>query len=245
MRRPRLLWKHLYRWYEEVQPHRPVAAVVEEKPVGSNILVLAPRFADDVTGCGGTLRKHAQAGDDVHTLYLTGCSDERIKTYRQVAGIIGMARQTFWEYTEGTLAKADDLIPRLTDLVVETQPDLLYLPSLFESDEDLVTLNHALVRALGSSDAPSSTPMIYAYERRIAMIPNVVVDITDTMEAKQQAMRQCESSGLGRDQAEGVSGLNRYRAVAGGTRLYAEAFYRTTPSGLRRLWTTCYGSLNP
>ncbi len=238
MRRPRLLWKHLYRWYEEVQPYRPVAAVVEEKPVGSSILVLAPRLADDVAGCGGTLRKHALAGDHVHGLYLTGCSDERIKTCRQVARITGMTRQTFWEYTTGTLAKTDDLIPRLTDLVVETRPDLLYLPSLFESDEDIVTLNHALVRALDSCDA---APLVYAYERRTVLIPNVIVDITDTMEAKQQAMRQCEPAGLGRDQAEGVVGLNRYRAVAAGTRLYAEAFYRTSAKGLHRLWAACYG----
>lgn len=245
MRRPRFLWKHLYRWYEEVQPHRPVAAAVEEKPVGSSILVLAPHLADDVAGCGGTLRKHAQAGDDVHALYLTGCSDERIKTCRQVAKTLGMTRQTFWEYATGTLAKADDLIPRLTDFLAGAQPDLLYLPSLFEADEDLVTLNHALVCALDSCDV---APLVYAYERRTTLIPNVIVDITDTMEAKQEAMRQCESAGdqiMGRDQTEGVVGLNRYRAVAAGARLYAEAFYRTTPKGLRRLWTTCYGPLTP
>lgn len=238
MRRSRLPWKRLYRWYELLQPHIGVAAVVTDRPAGARILALAPHIGDDVAGCGGTLSKHAQADDDVQTLYMTDCSDERITTCRQAAKTLGLTRQTFWEFTLGALAKAEDLVPRLTDLLFDARPDVVYLPSLFERDEDHLAVNRALISALAALKTP---PLVYAYERRTALIPNVIVDITDTFEAKQRAMRQCEPAGLARSEAEGVIGLNRYRAVSAGGRLYAEAFYRTSAEGLRRLWTTCYG----
>ena len=51
----------------------------------AGILVVAPHAMDEVLGCGGTMARHADAGERIDTLVLCGDGSGLDATRRQVA----------------------------------------------------------------------------------------------------------------------------------------------------------------
>ena len=110
------------------------------KAYQDSTVLVAQAHADDADwGCGGTAAMLADAGARVVYLVATkgdaGTNDPdmtrdklvelRREEQRAANEILGVDETVFWDYADGRLNEAEDLVPRVTSLVRELQPDLV------------------------------------------------------------------------------------------------------------------------
>ncbi|MFH1097606.1 MAG: PIG-L deacetylase family protein [Candidatus Desantisbacteria bacterium] len=239
----RVKWKNVLRFYEYIQPYLKVSKPIEEKPVGKMVLVLSPHIDDDILGAGGTLYKHHLAGDKIVSIYIASLNDKDIrqKEGERATEIIGIDELIFLDYEIKKLDHSTREISRqIADLLNKYQPDIVYLPFMLDNHNDHISTNKIFLDALSLRPAPSL--LIYAYEIWSTLFPNVLVDITDQIEVKKQAILEYKSQLLNNNYLDAIVGLNRYRGILSKANGYAEGFFRSTPEGYRNLWRSIYES---
>lgn len=104
------------------------------------LLIIAPHPDDELLGCGGTILRHLEAGDEVHWLIAsrmsgkTGFTPEQIDTrdrlverVREAVGFHSL-RQLDFPATRLDTVPLGDLVKAIGDAVTETRADTLYLP---------------------------------------------------------------------------------------------------------------------
>jgi N-acetylglucosamine malate deacetylase 1 len=234
----RVKWSHVYRFYEAVEPFLKMSLPLEEKPIGERILVLSPHIDDETIGCGGTIHKHSAFGEHVTVLYVADCTPNRIQEGENAAKVLGISKTIFWEYQSKTLNRYPEIENRIGDLLIDIGPDIVYIPSLIDRHNDHVTLNYYFSKAL---NRVKKKFMIYSYEVWTTLIPNVVIDISDLVEIKRNAMNCYQSQLVSHNWLEGTLALNRYRGMISGARSHGEAFFRLTPQKYLKLWKDLYG----
>jgi N-acetylglucosamine malate deacetylase 1 len=178
---------------------------------GGPVLVVAAHPDDEVLGCGGTLARHAAAGDFVHVLFLADG-----ETSRQGAGKAEIARR------EAAAARAADLLgaqqPRflrlpdnrldgtlfldivqvLEEAVADLAPRIVYCHHPGDLNLDHLVAARAVVTAfrpmpessvaeIRAFEVPSSTEWSFGITSA-AFTPNLFIDITKTFEKKLQAL---------------------------------------------------------
>jgi LmbE family N-acetylglucosaminyl deacetylase len=209
--------------------------VVINKPEGSTILVLSPHPDDDVIGCGGTLYKHHLAGDHITVAYITDGrkgspkpTDEEILVHERrqeataAANIIGIEKTVFLDNRDMELMRNDNTIKQMLQLIVDCDPDIIYLPSFFDNHQDHIATNKIFTSACGKI---KKTYQCYAYEVWTPLIPNRLVDISDCIDVKIAAIRQHQSQVIHINFMDKISGLNAFRTITAPKLKYAEAFY--------------------
>ncbi len=236
-----------WRWYmSRLQFPRLI-----DLPPGDKILVLSPHPDDDAIGLGGTLVKHHQAGCFLTTLVLTdgaagvpGGDPKEVKGTRRseteaAARHLGIQRLIFWEEPDGALAANARNAERLRETLVETRPELVYIPSFLEFHPDHRVITHLLEMAL--EGLPWGF-MCGVYEASTPIPANVLVDISEQMEAKLLAVREHRSQMASLDYPGIVTGLGRWRTGPFSWRLqYAEAFYLVEVGDYIALWREALG----
>ncbi len=212
---------------------------VVDKPEGKKIVVLSPHFDDDVIGCGGTLHKHILSGDDVTVIYFTdgreGDPDNpdknlveatRKEEARRATTILGIKNLIFLNEPETKLKANKKLLRTLSDIFESLRPDLVYLPSFMENHIDHLEVNrifYLLVKQLNMEFN------VCAYEAWTPIPPNIIVDIGQVIEKKEQAIKEHKSQIKQVDYVNVTLGLNRYRSAMNlHGRSYAEAFFCVT-----------------
>ena len=234
----RIRWSHIRRFYEVLEPYLKALPRKLQHPDSGRVLVLAPHIDDDIIGAGGVIRKHTQQGDEVAAVYLADCTPERMQEGKEAAGIMGYRRTEFFEYRAKTLLEHREIPERLSALIADINPDIVYLPSLFDRHNDHLAVNHHLA-GLFSRYRYAFT--VYAYEVWTTLIPNVVVDISDTIDKKKEALACHRSQMSSHNWLEAAVCLNRYRAVVSGAGEYAEGFMRYSMKEYFTLWKKMYG----
>lgn len=234
-------WKNVFRLYEYLQPHLKVSKPVEEKPVGSSVMVLSPHIDDDILGAGGTLYKHHLAGDKIVSVYLASLNDKEIrqKEGEAAAEIIGITDLIFLDYEIKKLDKSPEIVDKVSELLKRYQPEIIYLPFMFDNHNDHISTNKILLDSLLLLPSCFST-LIYAYEVWSTILPNVLVDITEQIEIKKQAILSYKSQLSATNYLEAAISLNRYRGILSKSNGYAEGFFRATPQMYRKLWEAVY-----
>ena len=175
----------------------------------SRVLVIAPHPDDEVLGCGGTIAKHVQGGDEVYLCIVTKAyppewSETEIKERREevlrVNGILGIKKTYFLDLPTVKL----DTVPRkelndaISQVVNEVQPEVVYIPHRGDVNQDHRLVFEAAIVATRPKHGPR-IKRILAYETLSetewaapfagdAFVPNVYVDISDTLETKLKAM---------------------------------------------------------
>ena len=211
------------------------APKIVDKPIGKNILVIAPHFDDEIIGCGGTLAKHINAGDNVSVVYLTDGTNGipniknkglinriRKKESLEALKVIGVKRYYFLDEVDGTIKIKKKTIKNLNRIITNLKPDLLYLPWFFDNHVDHVKANKVLFLACKSYGFNFN---ICAYEVWTTLIPNIVVDIREEFDIKKKALSCFKSQLKYNDYIRAISGLNQYRTIQKlDGRSYAEAF---------------------
>ena len=205
----------------------------------NRILVLAPHPDDESIGCGGTLCRHVQQGDEVHVVFLTsgekgghGRSEAatirvREAEARRAASILGIPDIDFWHLPDGAVRSTRSAIERLRVKLSQFRPHTIYVTHEHEMHHDHRAAVRLLRRAL--KHVPGEHPEVLGFEvwTPIQKLSGIV-DISPFIEQKLRAVRtyrsQCAVVGF----VNAVRGLNRYRGEMhswpGGD--YAEVFTR-------------------
>jgi len=165
------------------------------------ILVLGAHPDDPESGCGGTMARHAQAGDEVWATYLTrggrGAPGhdpqqvERIRTQEAQAAchILGV-EPLFFDFPDGGLEVSSATVKAMQALLANHSLDLLLAHWPLDTHPDHQA---AGVLALRSWLAAGCTFPLHFYEvltgqQTLHFVPNFYVDITQTTQIKHQAV---------------------------------------------------------
>ncbi|MCL5962260.1 MAG: PIG-L family deacetylase [Chloroflexi bacterium] len=176
------------------------------------VLVLAAHTDDEVLGVGGTIAKHSAAGDQV--CVCIACNRATNHTYDQavIQRLRGFARKASEQLGVKELIFCDGLDERLTVIdavqlieghVARIRPDVVYTHHRGDSNQDHQVLFKAsvivtrtsgahVVRKVLCYEVPSSTeqgPPFGDY----AFVPNVFVNIEETLEQKIKALMAYET----------------------------------------------------
>ena len=212
-----------------------------------HILIIAPHPDDEVLGCGGTIAKHASGGDEVYLCVVTKAyppewSEDEIKERREEVlkanKILGVKKTYFLDSPTVKL----DTIPQkelneaITQVISEVQPEIVYIPHRGDVNKDHQLVFEAAmvavrprptlaVRKVLSYEVLSETEWAAPFVEN-AFIPNVYMDISETLETKLKAMSeyQSELKEFPHPRSlEAITALAKMRGVAVGVEA-AEAF---------------------
>lgn len=206
------------------------------------ILVLAPHPDDESIGCGGTLCRHLQQGDEVCVVFFTsgergghGRSEEetvrvREQEARAAGEILGSPALEFWREPDGALRATRSLVGRLAAKLKQFRPDIVYVTHDREMHPDHRGAVRVLRRALSVVRGKQPDVLMYEVWTPTQQLDEIV-DISSFVQKKLDALRayrsQCAVVGF----VAAVRGLNRYRGELhswpGGD--YAEVFTRMKP----------------
>ena len=209
------------------------------------VLIIAPHPDDEVLGCGGTIAKHSENGDEIHLIiatrgYTPDWSEEFLENrkieIKESNKILGIKKTYFLNHPTVKL----DTIPQkeLNDSIVKIvdkiKPDIAYIPFKGDLNKDhrllfeaslvaLRPLNHKVKKVL-SYEILSETE--WGQEIEIFK-PNVYVDITKTFNKKIEAMNAYKSELRKYPHPRSVEALEAL-AIKRGSEIgvkYAESFY--------------------
>ncbi|MCL1141725.1 PIG-L deacetylase family protein [Shewanella gaetbuli] len=171
-----------------------------------SVLVVAPHADDESLGCGGTLLKHKQNGDEIHWLIVTNMSSDSgyseqaiLKRQHEVAavtkqyGFKSVHQLAFSPAFLDTESKSN-LVSAFSSIINQVKPQIVYSP--FRND---VHSDHEVVFDIVASTTKSFRypfiEKILAYETlsetdfnikpgNAIFSPNVFVDISEFVEKK-------------------------------------------------------------
>jgi len=171
----------------------------------STVLVIAPHPDDEVLGVGGTLLRHLQHGDAVHTLICTRgqtprFSNAQVETVqaeaRRVHQFLELTGSHFLDFPAAELDRVPgaDLAGAILEVLQRVRPDTVFLPHVGD-----IHLDHQIIfRAAMVAARPQGAVFprrVFCYETvsetdwyaapsTPAFVPNVFVDITRFLEKK-------------------------------------------------------------
>ncbi len=191
------------------------------------VLVLAPHPDDEVFGCGGAIRSHVVGGVPVRVVILTDGAQyadamQRQGESRAAAQVVGYGEPQFWGLPDRGLQCSDTLVERIVNEITVQGADLVYAPSPWEVHPDHRQASTLAVEAVRRAPGPVRLAF---YEVGAPLRPNVLLDLTQTIERKIQAM-QCFASQLAQqDYSRHILALNQFRSYTlPKDVLYAEAY---------------------
>ena len=212
-----------------------------------NILVIAPHPDDEVLGCGGIMKKYAEAGDQMYVLVISRgtskfYSDERIDNVRKEARnahhILGVKETIFLDFPAPELdtVSISEISKAIADVIKKFNIQIVFLPHRGDIHHDhTIVFNAGLVASRPVEQY--SVKEIYCYETLSetewaapfgddAFIPNHFVNVTNQFDVKLKAM-ECFKSQIrpfpNSRSLEAIEALAKFRgATVGFDR--AEAF---------------------
>lgn len=181
----------------------------------NKVLVIAVHPDDETLGCGGTLLKHKVNGDEIHWVIATDIKESEgfkkeviIKREQEIDEVKSLYDFNSLHNLELSTMRVDeynmsDLISRISKIINEVKPNIIYLP--FKSDV------HSDHRKIFEAAYSCTKSFRYPFIKKIYMmetlsetefapstkedtfIPNVFVDISEFMEKKIEIMKVFES----------------------------------------------------
>ena len=176
----------------------------------NKVLVISPHPDDETLGCGGTLYRHKNDGDEIYWLIVTGLNEnngwsentvkkrdneiEAVAIKYGFSDVFNLRLPT----TKIDTLPLSDLIGKITDIYKNIKPDIIYMPFAY----DVHTDHQIIAKALQSTFKWFRYPHIkkvYMYEtlsesefnfvENRTFRPNVFVNITQYLENKIETMK--------------------------------------------------------
>ncbi|RYG71928.1 PIG-L family deacetylase [Lentibacillus lipolyticus] len=185
------------------------------------VLVLAPHMDDETIGPGGVIRQHANEGADVHCVFVTDGSNSvsdlskedlmsaRMQEMEQVKHILGIKQIHYLGLPDGKVESNQEAKEKFHAIINQIQPDIIYSTSFIDAHPDHTETARILADVLREAEHPGLT--IRLYEINCPIPPayiNCVMDISDTLPAKEQAISKFSSQAIAFD---GFLELNRLK----------------------------------
>ncbi|MFW5673468.1 MAG: PIG-L deacetylase family protein [Rikenellaceae bacterium MAG02] len=216
----------------------------------NKVLVVAVHPDDETLGCGGTLLKHKNNGDEIYWLIITSPTlnhpygfsqeviDERISLVNQITEKYKFHKTILLNYPTQLLHAVDlrELIVSINKVIIDLEPNITYM--MFKNDvhSDHRVAFDAIYSCTKSFRYPFITKILM-YETLsetefapalpyASFIPNVYVDITDYLDQKIEIMKLYETELMEAPYPRSISSIEalaRFRGSRAGVK-YAEAF---------------------
>lgn len=197
-------------------------------------LVFAPHPDDESFGMGGTLVKAHAAGIATHVVVVTDGAlggtgvdlvQRRQQEVKQASALLGVSSVQFLDQPDRGLCISDALLQRIGLLIKALKPAAVFFPGLQELHPDHRTTSLLIWQAL--QHLGTSAPQAIAYEITGQSPVNSLVDITQQMTRKQQAIAVYQSQLGENNYLEIIRALNRLRTLTLPASVsWAEGFYR-------------------
>lgn len=124
------------------------------------IAVIAAHPDDEVLGCGGTIAKHAQEGDEVHVLIMaegitsrSSHNRDEIDTLRHAArqanDTLGAKTLTFKNFPDNRMDTVPliEIVKEIEEYIAEIQPSIVYTHHFADLNVDHQRVNQAVMTA--------------------------------------------------------------------------------------------------
>lgn len=156
---------------------------------GQRVLVVAPHPDDEAIGCVGAVLLHAAAGSRVRIAIATDGRGSRTLTdpdamARQrraeaiaAAQLMRIERLECLDLPEGNW-QPGELTSRLSHLIEEFAPELIYAPSRIDFHPEHLAVAHALARALVASNCAAIMRIYQVQVPLTSVLSNLVVDVS-------------------------------------------------------------------
>ncbi|MFH1898218.1 MAG: PIG-L deacetylase family protein [Candidatus Desantisbacteria bacterium] len=213
----------------------------------TKVLVLAAHPDDELLGLGGTLIKQIRDGCEVHVVimsegassrYEDGMKNKLKEAAYRASEVMGVIQVHFCDMPDQKMDGIPllDVIQPIELLIKQIEPEIIYVHHHGDVNQDhRVVFEAAMVaarpvkessiRKILCYETPSSTEWVPPFPSRV-FIPNVFVDIKDTIEQKLEAF-QCYESELRKFPHPRSLEVLRNNAKQWGSKVgleYAEAF---------------------
>lgn len=213
------------------------------------VLVLAPHPDDEIFGVGGTIKKLAQNGAFIATVYFcdgaggviegTNIDNELKRTdpalvqtrkneAKEAAKVLGISKQIFYSYPDGKLSSSQSAVSGVVDLLKNSAWDIIFIPSPWDNHPDHRAVGEIFFNSLKQKNVEIAKDFeIWSYEIWTPIFPNRIVLINKELEAKKQAIETQKSQLKTRGYDKAILALNQYRAEMNNHSGFAEAFFAT------------------
>lgn len=193
-------------------------------------MIFAPHPDDETLGCGGTLARLA-GHCDVQAVLVTDGSGAgqlppeavqlRREEFRQALAVLGVTDIKTLDYPDGEFRASHCFAEEMSDLLRGFQPEWVFLPSPLDYHRDHSRIGTALEPACRQC---GSVTHVLFYEVWAPVQATHVVDITDNLNLKMEALHRHKTAMACGDYMRAVEGLNRFRGLYLGRDRHAEAF---------------------
>lgn len=214
------------------------------------VLVVAVHPDDETLGCGGTILKHREAGDEINWMIITSINNHplgfwgdemvahRDNIVKRVAEAYGFNNVVDMGYPTIMLDNIDlgKLVSDIGKTLEDIKPDTIYL--MYQNDvhsdhriafqavySTLKSFRRPFIRRILMMETLSETEFAVATPPT-SFIPNVFVDISDYIEKKLEIMKIYDTEVMESPYPRSLSSIEalaRYRGSRAGV-MYAEAF---------------------
>ncbi len=178
--------------------------------MNKTILVVAAHSDDEALGCGGTIAKHIDNGDDVYVAFMTdgvaarnllqsNDSNERVTASERALKVLGVKQAFRFDFPDNQMDTVSLLtVAQKVESVIEgISPDIVYTHFSGDLNIDHQITNKAVLTAC-RPQAWCSVKEIYCFEVLSAtewgskavstFLPQKIIDITSQWERKLQAL---------------------------------------------------------
>ena len=197
----------------------------------NKIIVIAPHPDDDILGAGGTLLKAKSLGAEVHIIYVTNgepLNSENIK--RETLEVCEKAKfiPHFLNFEPKKIdVHDDDAIKNITDIINEINPGVIFISFFLDNHEDHRQVNYLMYNCFNSKSFKNNIE-IWSYQIYSSILPNVIIDVTDTINKKSELIDIWKSVSKFNDLAHYILGINASNSIYlknSKKKLYGEAFF--------------------
>jgi N-acetylglucosamine malate deacetylase 1 len=171
----------------------------------NKILIISVHPDDETLGCGGTILKHKNAGDDVYCVFITNGNKFQKTTIPLLKDAYDFNKIFSLELPEIILDSLPlkDIIAPLSKVINEVRPEIIYLPNrsdvhsdhrrVFEAAQACTkSFRYPFIRKVLMCEIMSETDFMPALPE-LMFIPNVFVDITEFFDKQMEIMKIFES----------------------------------------------------
>lgn len=177
----------------------------------NKILVIAVHPDDETLGCGGTLLKHKEKGDEIHWLICTTLDKNDAYFLKREAEIKQTAEEYQFNSVHNLRLKTmrvdeysmSDLVSKISNVINEIKPNVIYLPFksdvhsdhryIFEASYSCTkSFRYPFIKKIYMMETLSETDFALS-TKEDSFVPNVFVDISKFIDKKLKIMRFFES----------------------------------------------------